>query len=598
MKTALKLTGHHFSLQQTLDKQACITLASISKREVEANYFWNANTSEPLFLKFYKIASKRDWLFTKGMQLVFFLHLQRFFFKQKKWFYTLDAPTLFDCNGDWTLCTSTVGLYLKNILYAHKTCYKIASSAYAESLIQNEYQILKKIQETRNEFITPLVHRINSTVIQLSDITEKRARTNRFTDAHWAVLKEMTLLQKQHSLIGNWSWFKTLEWEFLEIHEDRIPKNLIRKITMILEGISNYEKISLSLSHGAFTSANLFQAGNTLALHNWENASFDRPYAFDYFHFVFYQGGIIDRKNWSEIYNDLKEQCVNSQGQCLFENEFTVFKTQLKWYLLTHVMDQLKMYSELPEWSSEMLRWLELWNEALDDLVMPYYSIRDLVVMDFFDSIQNAEYGALQLLDGPPEKWHEKEVLKIVTRKYEASKMLHFLSNHHLVKTIYVQKKSHEYKIEAVLTDDSCLSFLLIWQLKVKTLEIMNAHEVFQNNFVSPFGIKHARNIDSARFVVLTSQLLKVTVPSHFRASLEVLKKSQHVFDLEILACCKEDFSQQNKLYQIIKNKPKNQSFNYLKNVILYGWDTVKTHINKGEFSSRPIQKKLQMLPL
>lgn len=576
MESIFKLTGYEFSPKKITGNEESIRLCYILNPDGSIRWIWNAKNNTPLFLKFYNVGSKSAWLYAQLIQIIFAFRLQRLFFKQKKWFFTINENPLFDCKSNWALFTGTVGPNNKAILYVNNTFYKIACTENATQLIENEYSILKDLQLSSRGFTTPLVRKVNHNILQLSDLSNKGKRATKITDAHLKVLHEMALINKQTLSVENWTWFDQLASDFLNIQDPRIPQNLVRKITFLLHTVAK-EKVTLHFSQGDFTPWNQYLIGNTVALYDWELARLDRPYAFDYFHFIIQQGIMVERKNWAAIYKDLSEQCVNSQGKCLFHHNFKTFKNQLKWYVLTNCMHYLKVYAAQPKWHTQIEWLLTTWNEALDLFFEEEKSPRALVIMDVFDSIQNQEYAALKFPNHAPEKLSEASDIDLVMEKKGAKKLLQFLTNHHLVTRVAVQKKSFMYALQAVLIDGSLLAIDLIWQLKVRNLEIMNANEVLKNNPLTSFGIKQAHTIDSARFTALFYVLNDAQIPSHYEHYLPILEKSQHHLDLEIIQCIKKHSGDPSRLLQFLQNNPKNQSLSYLKNWSYYALDTIKS---------------------
>ncbi|MCZ8229419.1 hypothetical protein [Flavobacterium sp.] len=583
MKTILNLAGYDLSSKKTTVYEHSILLSYIANRDGSPRWIWNSDNNEPLFLKFYNVGSKSSWFFAKLIQLIFVLKLQGLLFKQKRWFYAVDKNPLFDLKSDWALFTGTVGPNNKAILYANKTFYKIACTENATQLIKNEYRILKEVQRVARGFTTPLIRKVNNNIIQLSDISENGKRVAKITDTHLQVLQEMAMLRKQTIEVKNWIWFQEIKADFLKIEDPRIPKNLIRKIESLSNSVTK-QPVTLGFSQGDFTPWNQYQQDATIALYDWELARPDRPFAFDYFHFVIQQGIMVDRKKWTEIYKDLKEQCVDSQGNCLFNHDLNTFKNQLKWYLLTNCMHYLKVYAEQSEWHTQIEWLLTVWNEALNVFFEEEKSPRELVIMDVFDSIQNRDYGALKFPNYVPEKLSEASDIDLVIEKKEAKKMLLFLKSHHLVNRVSVEKKSFMYALQAVLTDGSILAIDLIWQLKVRNLEIMNAQEVYKNNPISPFGVRHVPSIVSARFTALFYLLNNAKVPSRYSHYLPLLEKSQNALDLHITSCINENGNEQSRLQQFIEKNPKNQSFYYLKNMVFYVLDTLKSFANTSGY--------------
>jgi len=83
---------------------------------------------------------------------------------------------VFDFNNDWALFTGTVGPNNKAILYANNSFYKIATTANAQTLINDEHKILEKINAITTTFTTPKTTKISNEVIQLSDISNNGKR--------------------------------------------------------------------------------------------------------------------------------------------------------------------------------------------------------------------------------------------------------------------------------------------------------------------------------------------------------------------------------------------------------------------------------------
>jgi thymidylate kinase len=204
--------------------------------------------------------------------------------------------------------------------------------------------------------------------------------------------------------------------------------------------------------------------------------------------------------------------------------------------------------------------------------------------MDVFDSIQNSDDGALKFSDYVPEKLSETSNIDLVIDKKEAKKVLQFLKNHHLVNRVSVEKKSFMYALQAVLTDGNILAIDLLWQLKVRNLEIMNAQEVYKNNPVSPFGVRQVPAIVSARFTALFYLLNNAKVPSRYSRYLPLLEKSQNALDLQITHCINENRNEQSRLLQFIKKNPNNQSFSYIKNMVFYVLDAIKSYTNNSGY--------------
>ena len=576
MKTIFHNVGYTLDEKKRKANQRSIHVYYIRNNDGSPRWIWNAKNESPLFLKHYTVNNTTSYWFIKYMQLIFKLRLQHLFLRHKKWYYCATNSPLFDIQGDWALYTGNQNANNSSILYANKTIYKISTTKKSEQLLHNEYQFIKNLQGTSTTFAMPSVHYINQRIIQLSDISEKNQKNTAITETHLKVLNEMIALRKQSIQVRKWPWFSHLEDEFLALQDNRIPKNILRKIERVLDLINPDEVVTIGLTHGDFTSSNITYNQNYLALQNWEFARMDRPFAFDYFHFIIQNGVLDQRKNWKTIEEDLKNQSVDTHGNCLFAADTSVYKNQLKWYLLTHCMHYLKFQLDPHIWSDEVQMLVNVWNEAFDAILENYKTPTEFLIMDVFDSIQNCDYGALNFPEVYPDLIKKGTIVSLVTQKQQAKKMCQLLKNHHLVASVYIQNKSFQYCVRVVTIDGGMMNFELIWQVKIRELEVMNAFEVYKNNNLSRFGIKNARTIDSARHVILSILLTNKKTPNYDSQYALLLEKSQNVLDILITFCLKNKSNDVSKLISFLKKEPKNNSFSYYQNLMNYYVDSFK----------------------
>ena len=107
----------------------------------------------------------------KLIQILFALQLQRLFFKQEKWFYTVNDTPFFDCKSNWSLFTGARGSNNKAVLYTNKAFYTIACAENVAQLTTNEDEILKEIPRPSRGFIAPLLRMVNNSINALSNVS-------------------------------------------------------------------------------------------------------------------------------------------------------------------------------------------------------------------------------------------------------------------------------------------------------------------------------------------------------------------------------------------------------------------------------------------
>ncbi len=584
MENIFNKTGYSVSLKKENLNDVAVNLLSINNPDGSPRWIWNAKCNKPLFLKFYNVGSKRAFLFASIIKLIFTLKLQKIAFKKKTYFVSKIDNQLFEFDTNWALFTGTVGPNNKAILYANNSFYKIATTSNAQTLINDEHQMLEKINAISTTFITPKTAKISSEIIQLSDISNNGKRLKKITSSHLKSLIEMNKIENKTIKVGNWNLFTNLKNEFQTIDDKRIPKNTIRKINTILNAIPADEIVEISLSQGDFTQWNMFENKGKLSIYDWELASSDKPKAFDYFHFIIQNDVLVDHKCWKEIYSDIINFSKDEFSKEIFNYDLDELNNYLKWYLLINCMHYLKVYAEQPKWHVQVEWLLQVWTEALNTFFLEENTSRELVIMDLFDAIQNQEYAALKFQNDYPEKLSLNSDIDLVIDKKMNDTIIQILKRHSLVSKITTCKRSFMNTIQVFTNDADILSIDLIWQLKRRNLEILDTQKVIATNFINNYGIKNASNIDTARYVVLFYILNGAKIPNKYLVYEQAIINSNEAIDLNMSDYFKDASKDKHLLLHFINQYKSNKGLNYLKNTFNYIIDTMKNSKKSNGF--------------
>lgn len=583
MENIFAKMGYRLSSIRNNSNDLVIDILYINNFDGSPRWIWNANNSKPSFLKFYNIGSLRAGLFATVLKTVFILKLQKMVFGKKTFFAEQIDATFFDHKKNWALFTGTIGPNNKAILYANNYFYKIATTPNAQELVNREHRVLAKINSQTNLFIIPSSFQISNDIIQLSDVSENGTRSKTITSSHLSALLEMSNIEPQTIKLSDWNLLNSLKKDLQSIDDSRIPSNMTRKIKILLENSSEDDKIELSLSQGDFTQWNMYERNGKIALYDWELASFEKPKGFDYFHFVIQQAVLVEHKPWKRIYLEILKHSEIEYGKQLFNNDLGKLNEYLKWYLITNCLHYLKIYSEQLQWHIQIDWLLKVWNEALNMFMTEEKSLRELVIMDVFDLLQNQEYAALKLNNQLPEKLSANSDIDLVINKKTNQLIVSFLENHALVSKIVTNKKSFMNTIQVFLNDEMILTLDLIWQLKIKNLEILDAKQLIAENFLNEYGVRNASSIDTARFIVLFYILNNSAIPAKYLKYGQAIQNSNQPLDLIIKDHFINSKKSKKSLLHFIKNKKNNQQISAFINTINYGIDTMKNSLtNRG----------------
>jgi len=143
--------------------------------------------------------------------------------------------------------------------------------------------------------------------------------------------------------------------------------------------------------------------------------------------------------------------------------------------------------------------------------------------------------------------------------------ILQVLKRHSLVSKITTCKRSFMNTIQVFTNDANILSIDLIWQLKRRNLEILDAEKVIANNFINTYGVKNASNIDTARYVVLFYILNGAKIPAKYLVYEEAISNSNEVIDLNISEYFNDNSKDKFLLHYFIKQYKSNKGINHIK---------------------------------
>ncbi|WP_273006121.1 hypothetical protein [Chryseobacterium sp.] len=550
MKNIFKNTGYRlFTKQQPGSVK--ISFSYIPNPDGSVRWFWNSNSKKPLFLKFYNAATPKAKLFSWLVEFLFVLRLQKLTFKKETVYYIAGEKPIFDIESDWAIFTGTVGPNNKCLLFSEECFYKIASTEQAKQLVHNEFQSLK-ISKNNAKYITPSSKMVNEYVLQLSDISAGGERVNELTLIHAKTILDIAKKKTQSTKVADWRHFQDLKTDFESLNDERVPKNLLRKLKLVLSGINENEKVDLSFSHGDFTSWNCYIKDHTLAIYDWELASFERPKGFDFFHFIIQNGILIQKKSWKNIFKEIKEK-----NAIAFQYDDKELEKYLKFYLLTNTLSYLKIYAEQEKWHVQIHWLLQTWTEALNIFLTENNTERELLIMDIFDQLYHTPYATLKFHNEAPENLKLNSDIDIIISSRNAKKLIVFLSANSLVQNVTTLKKSFMYSVRIITKHHEILNLDLISQLKWKYLKIMNTNEVLENKIKNRFGVHQVSEKDTARFIHLFYHLNESEIPDLYKNFISEHGDSKKTND-------------KKTIIKVLKTKDYNKGFRFIKNVYHY----------------------------
>ena len=555
MKTLFIHAGYRLFTEQQKECQKKISFSYVLNPDGSLRWFWNSKSNRPLFLKFYNAATLKAKLYSFFVKLVFALRIQRLLFKKETVYYIKGETPLFDIEGDWAIFTGTVGPNNKALLYANQCFYKIANTENSKKLIKKE-SVNSRYAANNKYYTIPKTFLHTDSLLQLSDISEGGRRQNTFGKLHAKALEGMKERYQGSCKISDWEYFQKLKKDSKKTNDERISRNLTKKLNNLLAQINDEDTVSLAFSHGDFTSWNCYVQRNILAIYDWELASFERTKAFDFFHFIIQNGILIDRKPWKEILEEIKVKNAIS-----FQMSDQELEKYLKFYLITNTLFYLKVYAQQEKWHMQIQWLLQTWSEALNPYLRKTNTERELLIMDIFDRLSQMNYATLKFHDEEPERLKMNSDIDIVISSENADELIRYLSHHSLVQKMKVVNKSVMKQVRIISFQNEILNLDLIFQFKWKNIQILNLDKILKNRQKNRHGIYKVSDKDTARFIDLFYSLNKFEIPSKYRA---FVSQQLHL----------EKIKDRKAEMQSLKMKSYNSGFKFLKNTFCYVKDT------------------------
>lgn len=588
MKNIFEQLGYSVSETQQGIFTEEIKLLAVYNPDGSIRWIWPADLQSPLFLKFYNKGSFKSALFISLVKLIFLLKLQKIVFKHYSLFIepNSDEASAHKSLKSWALFTGTTGINNKAVLYSiHNNIgrfTKIATSTNASLLLQNETYALDRLYASNiRTFKFPDTLNSSKNTLVLSDISANGTRVKKYGNMHTTALVELNEISSFLTPLielDPWNELKSDVNSLMRLSDSRLPQGMLKKLNRLIENTNEFTPIEICFSHGDFTPWNMFEEDDKLNIYDWELSSPLRPLAFDAFHFIIQHGILVERKSWSSIKKELALKLDENTFNRLSKFTAGNFNDYLKLYLIFNCVNYLKIYSQQTHWHIQISWILSTWNDALSDLSIGYETQRELILLDTFDFLRTKNYATIKFPNILPEKLSKYSDVDLCIDK-PVNKSLHtYLSYHPLIHKIKTTNKSFMANHQIICRDGSVLSLDLIWEIKRKSLVMLNTSELLKHSYTNSFGIKTLDLMDNVRYIGLFYALNGFSIPEKYKAYLDVLRLSDNSLDRELLPYFIDNEGNSSApIVTYLKNKPENKSLKAFKNKFLYMTDTIRS---------------------
>ena len=584
MKTILNNLNCSLSTKQ--DK-ASVATYHICNKDGSIRWIWSAKSKQPDFLNFYHNSGLKSKVFIFLMKLIFALRLQHLVFGNSKTFVNVSSfsPLHPFRKQEFFVFTGTVGpnrkyiLLLKDHLGSFFKKWGINDKSHA--LIQNEVEAIKEVgQLTSNKISLPLHFKLENKDNYVPMEQFSTQSTAKFSSDHASVLK--CLLNNTYSFVGKRSFYQKHDFikriKFLvDKGERNIPFGILHKLELLAIKI-NPKTIGVSWGHGDFTPWNMkYTQNQELYVYDWEMFKKDYPMFFDFFHFFFQNGTLVQHKSWKGIKADLKHNFENYFDES-FHKDFQLY---LDAYLMVNTLSQLELFENQATWHPQVSWLMAVWNEAMSESLEQTVSSKELLLADVYDYMHKGEYALLKYPEHNPYQVKEYSDIDICIQKSLAKKVIAYLKEHELVNTLKIDRWSYRTSVQVVLNNGGFLHLDFVHDFKRKHLRFLDIKTVLKVKFKDAYGIQYLSPKNAARYVALFYSLNGQTVPVKYKPVLKFLSKSEEKLDQILIKTSTE----RKDVQEWVMKQEDNRGLNALKHKIIYVLDTLKTLRHKKGFT-------------
>ncbi len=284
---------------------------------------------------------------------------------------------------DFAVFTGTIGENRKAIIALSsggKTTQflKIPLTDAAIKLVKNEFcQLLHLESFVYHSTVLPEVKNHNHQIMVSNISPERKSEDQRWSTVHWQSLSELYRNTYQCKPLINTPFWKTIEAGIAFFGNPLLIKNGLseEKITSLKNyTISLFNRIdptnisALGMGHGDFTPWNMYVGQGRLHIYDWEMSQPDYPLLFDFFHYYFQKGILINRENFTDIQKKLQKQFQQKEAKQILATYRLDKQTYYRLYLLYIVCYYLPKYLVQPKLHTQVHWLVSTWLEALENI--------------------------------------------------------------------------------------------------------------------------------------------------------------------------------------------------------------------------------------
>lgn len=537
-------------------------------------WLWPANATQPDFLRFYHRGSYRARLFVGLVNLLFRLRLDRWIAHDRLVLYTTSngADRLRQAHR-WALFTGTPGPNRKLVIW-YRTATgasffaKIALARPAALNLHREARVLQQLAQQpfrRIDVPCPVVYG-KGLLIQDDLATSVLQPINQLSDVSAATWQELVRRGWQWQPLAQtafWQQARQTLTDLRDVSDARIPVSLLDKAERLMHSLNSQRTVPMTMAHGDCTPWNMMRRDGQLCLIDWELGQEALPVLYDLFHFVYQSAILIGNRGYGAIRQELDRYLSQPDWQAFCRQRGIDLALSEQLYLLHTLTYYLSVYRRQQDWHRQVAWLLTTWNAALTHWLHQGKALSDrqLVLQDLAFWLHRRPHTALKLTVEHLTDMPDSSDLDLCLPRPVAEQLTAYLQQHPLVRKPVIEARTFMKQLHLLCADGSALHVDLIWQLKRKAIQFMDATTLWQQATPAPHGLNVPQPVHTQTYLRFFYGLNHAPMPDRY------LPLFDHPTDAQL----------PNESRRQVGQLPPNRGWRGLLNGAAYGWDTLRS---------------------
>ncbi|ADB39159.1 phosphotransferase [Spirosoma linguale] len=452
-------------------------------------WLWPVDATEPDFLRFYQVDSRRAKLFVWTVRLLFRIGLGRLVAHDRLTLYTSESGNQLVRKSHikrWALSTGAPGPNRKIVIWhcmrsGKRYLTKIAVGPAALTSLRQEARALRHLQQAPFlQISTPELTAYSLRFIATGFLIQEdmgitcTSQTNPLTQLPERVVQELFSRNWHTQPLHQTSFWQQAHQNLAALkaaNDPRIPTGLLDKLDLLMRSLNDQIAVPIAAAHGNFTPWTVLLTDRQVSIVDWEHYADELPGLYDFFYFLYQSTIRIGDQNYSTT-RRLIDDTLNRPEWKLFQETYKLDTALAEiLYLIQAVTATLLEYTQQTNWPEPINGQLKTWNDALTHWLNRQDSISDHQLL-FYDVAFWLHQQPDKDLSATSHSGLVNDAVKLCLSQSAALQLTYYLQHHSLLSELVAKPHKGLNQLCIRCLDNSSLYIDLNYWVKPGKLNV------------------------------------------------------------------------------------------------------------------------------